>query len=143
MRKGFRKIYGLLALVALALGLWLAGESGASGAGGDGPLAQDGAGKPRALELYTPHCPSCRRMSDVVEQVNERCAGAGVRIEGLDVSREENEALAERYGVRAVPTFLFFDGNGVETARLVGAQSAEQLERALAGAGLRACGTEV
>jgi thiol-disulfide isomerase/thioredoxin len=101
-----------LAAVSVAVGVSLRPGAGAPEA------APAVGGRPRALELYTPYCPSCRRMSGVVEEINERCAAAGVRIEGLDVSREENEELAESFGVRAVPTFLFFDGNGVETAKI-------------------------
>jgi thiol-disulfide isomerase/thioredoxin len=95
------------------------------------------------LELYTPWCPTCVKMKPVVEDLAARCADGGVRIDAVDVSRDENARIAERYGVRAVPTFLFLDGNGAEAGRLVGAQTAVDLRRGLAAAGAASCGGPV
>jgi thiol-disulfide isomerase/thioredoxin len=95
------------------------------------------------LELYTPWCPTCVKMKPVVEDLAVRCAGNGVRIDTVDVSQDQNERIAQQYGVSAVPTFLFLDENGVESGRLVGAQTATDLRRgikALAGA---SCGGPV
>ena len=102
-----------------------------------------GAAAPRMLELYTPWCPACAEMKPVVDELAERCAGVGVRIDAVDVSREENERLAERYDVGSVPTFLFLDQSGSETSRLVGAQSAERLRRGLEELGDVSCGGPV
>ena len=49
------------------------------------------------------------------------------------------ERVAARYGVRAVPTFLFIDRDGREAGRLVGAQSATELRRGLEALGDLAC----
>jgi thiol-disulfide isomerase/thioredoxin len=94
---------------------------------------------PRAIELFAPYCPACLRMRPVVDEINARCAVSGVSIEGLDVTREENEDLVEAYGVQAIPTFLFLDESGAVASRLVGAQSAERIARALSEAGLGSC----
>jgi thioredoxin 1 len=92
------------------------------------------------LELYTPWCPTCVKMKPVVEDLAARCAGNGVRIDTVDVSQDENERIAVQYGVRAVPTFLFLDENGVEAERLVGAQTAMDLRRGLKALGGTSCG---
>ena len=96
-------------------------------------------GAPRVLELYTPWCPSCAAMTPIVEELAASCAGDGVHVEAIDVSAEENESVAARYGVRAVPTFLFIDRDGREAGRLVGAQSATELRRGLEALGDLAC----
>ena len=98
---------------------------------------------PRMLELYTPWCPTCVKMKPVVEDLAARCAGNGVRIDAVDVSQDENERIAEQYGVSAVPTFLFLDENGVESGRLVGAQTAVDLGRGLKALGGTSCGGPV
>jgi thiol-disulfide isomerase/thioredoxin len=95
------------------------------------------------LELYTPWCPTCVKMKSVVEELAARCAGNGVSIEAVDVSQSENERVAEQYGVSAVPTFLFLDENGVESGRLVGAQTATDLRRGLKALGGDSCGGPV
>lgn len=130
-----RKIVVVGLLVAAAAAGYLATR------GADGSLQIVAA--PRVLELYTPWCPSCQRMRPLVDELAARCAGSGVRVEAVDVSREENERIAERYGVRAVPTFLFLDGAGREARRLVGAQSADQLRLGLEALGDGVCGTPV
>ena len=96
-------------------------------------------GAPRMLELYTPWCPTCVKMKPVFEDLAARCADGGVRIDAVDVSRDENARIAERYGVRAVPTFLFLDENGAEAGRLVGAQTAVELRRGLDALGEVSC----
>jgi len=98
---------------------------------------------PRMLELYTPWCPTCVKMKPVVEDLAARCAGNGVRIDTVDVSRDENARITERYGVRAVPTFLFLDENGVESGRLVGVQTAMDLRRGIKELAGASCGGPV
>jgi thiol-disulfide isomerase/thioredoxin len=95
------------------------------------------------LELYTPWCPTCVKMKPVVEDLAARCAGNGVRIDTVDVSQDQNERIAQQYGVSAVPTFLFLDENGVESGRLVGAQTATDLGRGLKALAGASCGGPV
>jgi thioredoxin 1 len=97
-------------------------------------------GAPRMLELYAPWCSMCASMKPVVEDLAARCASKGVRIDTVDISRGDNEAIAEQFDVRSVPTFLFLDANGFETGRLVGAQTAEDLRRGLEALGAVSCG---
>lgn len=137
-------IAGIAAVAAVALALY-----GAGGSRPDAPVGaraeKTAAGEtpPRMLELYTPWCPSCSSMKPVVEELAARCAEAGVDIQAVDVSREENERIADRYGVRAVPTFLFLDANGAEAKRLVGAQTAKDLQVGLEALGGISCGAPV
>ena len=54
----------------------------------------------------------------MVEQLADEYAGKGLRVGKLDV--DQNPSTAARYGVRSIPTVLFFkDGEVVD--RLVGA----------------------
>ena len=78
---------------------------------------------PKMVELYTPTCPSCRAMEPLLEQLKEICQHRGVGVDMIDISKVENEHIADELDVIAVPTFIFLDQNGIETARLVGKQT--------------------
>ena len=64
-----------------------------------------------------------------MQPVVARLAAGGVAVRSVDVDREPD--LARRYGIRQTPTFLVVSG-GKELTRLVGAQTYQQLETALA-----------
>lgn len=70
-------------------------------------------------------------MKPLLERLSRQCDKKGVRVSQIDISEEANEQFIDDYQIRAVPTFLFLDENGVETARLVGRQSEETLRQAL------------
>lgn len=106
----------------------------AASAGSGGDSARAGLSKtrlPRMVELYTRSCPVCRRMKPVVAAVTSACRGRRVKIELRDVSRAENRHLVSRYRLVGVPTFVFIDKNGRETARLIGEQTPQALRQAL------------
>ena len=48
------------------------------------------------------------------------------------INVDEQLELAQRYGVRSIPTLIRFE-NGKETARMEGVQSKETLEQMLLG----------
>lgn len=74
-------------------------------------------------DFYSETCVPCRRMMPVLEEL-EAELGNGIKAVKIDVAR--NGELADKYGVRAVPTFVMFK-NGRETARIVGAVPKSQL----------------
>jgi cytochrome c-type biogenesis protein len=88
-------------------------------------------GAPRLVEFVSGHCAVCAKMAPIVREVEARCAGDGDAIARIDVDAPEGRALAARYAVRVVPTFLSVDAEGHEVARLVGEQEAARLSRAV------------
>ena len=86
---------------------------------------------PTMLEFVAEGCPICQRMAPVVAAAEQHCSRHGVHIERLDVSTRQGRALANKHGVLGVPTFLFFEPDGREVARLVGQQPAEVLIQSL------------
>lgn len=87
-----------------------------------------GAGAPTIAKFQTRSCVICRRLEPGLRQVSERMSGA-LRV--VDVDAEDNPELAERYGIRGVPTLILFkDGN--ELSRCTGFQSAGMLREWLA-----------
>ena len=68
------------------------------------------------VDFYATWCGPCRAMNPVLESV-ENELGANI-IYKIDV--DKNRDLAEKYGIRSVPTFIFFE-DGKETGRKTGA----------------------
>ena len=58
--------------------------------------------------------------------------GAGEAVEGrvrfLKLNVDENQQVPQRFGIKGIPTLVFFDG-GREVERVVGASSKSALER--------------
>jgi len=83
------------------------------------PAAEEGvsSGLPVLLELGSQSCPPCRRMMPILNKLKAEYAGK-FEIRYIDVW--ENRAAGTKYGVRAIPTQIFFDRNGKELFRHVG-----------------------
>ena len=83
---------------------------------------------PVLVDLWAEWCPPCRKMGPVVDEL-ARVSGGEVTVGKLDVDRHPE--VAERYGVRSIPTFLVFRGGRVVEKR-VGALPLEELQALLA-----------
>lgn len=84
---------------------------------------------PVLVDLWAEWCPPCRKMGPVVDELARRL-GDRALVGKLNV--DEHPAVAERYGVRSIPTFLLFRGGQVVDRR-VGAVPLEDLQALLAG----------
>jgi len=84
-----------------------------------------GSDLPVLIDFWAPWCAPCRTLAPVVEVVAAEMAGR-LKVGKLDV--DEAAALADRHGVRSIPTLILFQkGRGV--ARHVGSLSREPLVR--------------
>lgn len=88
-------------------------------------------GKPQVVEFVSSRCAVCARMTPRVEEVARRC-GAGDSLVRVSVDDERGRALADRYAVRALPTFVIVDAAGNEVERAIGEQTIEELSRIVA-----------
>lgn len=73
------------------------------------------------VQFYSQHCPPCREMKPVVEEL----LAEGYPVQGVDV--ESQPDMAERYGVSAIPCFILLK-DGKEHARAVGRVDRGRLE---------------
>ena len=79
------------------------------------------------IDFYATWCGPCKAMNPVLESV-ENELGTGV-IYKIDV--DKNRDLVEKYGIRSVPTFIFFE-NGKEGERKTGSVTKNYLIESLA-----------
>ncbi|NLN38167.1 MAG: thioredoxin [Smithella sp.] len=79
------------------------------------------------VDCWAPWCGPCRSLSPVIEELASDYA-SGVKVAKLNV--DENPLTASQYGIRSIPTMLFFrEGRLVE--RLVGAHPKQEIEKHL------------
>ena len=69
------------------------------------------------VDFFATWCGPCKKLSPTLDEVSEEL-GEQVNIVKVDV--DESEDLAMNYGIRSVPTVLFFQ-NGQQVDKFVGA----------------------
>jgi putative thioredoxin len=83
--------------------------------------------KPVLVDFWAPWCAPCRQLKPVLEQLAVEYAGAFVL---ALVNSDEQQALAQQYGIRSLPTIMLFkDGVAVKTE--MGAQPATAIRAML------------
>jgi thioredoxin 2 len=80
---------------------------------------------PVLADFWAPWCGPCRAMAPHFERA---AAELKDRVRLVKVNTEEAPGLAQRYGIRAIPTLVLFKG-GVEAKRMSGALDAGALAR--------------
>lgn len=83
--------------------------------------------QPLVVDFWATWCGPCRMVAPIIEELAEAYAGKVV-IGKCDV--EDNEDLAAEFGIRNIPTILFFKGGEVVN-KLVGAQPKAKIEDAI------------
>ena len=78
--------------------------------------------QPLVLDFWATWCGPCRMVSPILTELAEKYDGKIV-VGKCDV--EENEDLAAEFGIRNIPTILFFK-DGVQVDKLVGAVSKDK-----------------
>ncbi len=82
---------------------------------------------PVVVDFWASWCVPCRMVSPLLEEIAQEQKGQ-VLIAKVDV--DENSQLAERFGIRSIPTLIRFD-QGQETHRVVGALPKTQMSQRL------------
>ena len=80
--------------------------------------------QPLVVDFWATWCGPCRLVSPIISELAKAYDGQ-ITVGKCDV--EENEDLALEFGIRNIPTILFFKGGQV-VDKLVGAQSKAKLE---------------
>lgn len=79
---------------------------------------------PRLLDIGSDQCIPCKMMAPIIEELKKEYAGR-LEVEFVDVWKNPDQG--ERYGIRLIPTQIFFDAAGKELFRHEGFFSKEDI----------------
>lgn len=83
--------------------------------------------KPILVDFWAEWCGPCRSLAPILDEVaSELSDKASV----VKVNVDENGELAQQYGIRGIPTMIFFK-NGEAAKTLVGVQSKDEIKKTL------------
>jgi len=80
--------------------------------------------KPSVVDFWAPWCGPCRMLAPIVDELSEKFEG---KVNILKCNVDESADAPAEYGVRNIPTLLFFK-NGEMVDRLVGLVSQSEIE---------------
>lgn len=85
------------------------------------PVAQaapgPGSGRVTMIDLGATECVPCKMMAPIIEELKKEYQG---RADIVFIDVWKDPAPAKKYGIRAIPTQIFFDAGGREVHRNVG-----------------------
>jgi thioredoxin 1 len=120
----FLAIAAAAVLVLSGSGSSQAGPENRSPAGvsGNQPVAAQAAGSPLSgrvtmIDLGATRCVPCKMMAPIIEELKKEYAG---RADIIFYDVWKDPAPAKKYGIRAIPTQIFFDSGGREVYRHTG-----------------------
>ena len=86
------------------------------------------------IDLGAKKCIPCKMMAPIMEKMEKKYDGKAA-IVFIDVW--ENREQANRFGIRAIPTQIFYDADGKEQARHVGFMSEDDIVKTLSQLGVK------
>ena len=86
------------------------------------------------IDLGAKKCIPCKMMAPILEKIEKKYEGRAA-IVFIDVW--ENRDQAGRFGIRAIPTQIFYDANGKEVSRHVGFMSEDDIVNTLSQLGVK------
>jgi thioredoxin 1 len=79
------------------------------------------------VDFYADWCGPCKALSPTLEELEKKFQG---KLNILKVNVDDNQALAQEYGVRGIPALIFFKDGEVKN-QLNGNQPLTELENAV------------
>ncbi len=86
-----------------------------------------GAGKPVLVDFWAEWCGPCKALAPILEEISTEVGG---KAEIVKVNVDEAQALAQKYGIKGIPTLIFFKDGEVKST-LVGNQPKSEIVRSL------------
>lgn len=83
--------------------------------------------KPAVLDFYAPWCGPCKMLSPVIDELADEYQG---KIDIYKINVDEEQELAEIFGIRTIPTLIFIPMQG-DPQRSFGAKPKAELKKVL------------
>ncbi|MFW7354536.1 MAG: thioredoxin [Brucella sp.] len=83
---------------------------------------------PVLVDFWAPWCPPCRAIAPSLEEISDELEG---KLQVIKVAIDQNPELAQRFGVRSIPTLKVFV-NGQVAKEIVGAMPKQALQAQIA-----------
>ena len=122
---------GRLGIIAVVLALAVVAYLNRPAARGEGPSPEDSAAAPaeesalpRLLDLGADKCVPCKMMAPILEELKTEFVGT-FAVEFIDVWKNPDAAIP--YGIKVIPTQIFFSAEGKELFRHQGFFSREDI----------------
>lgn len=132
MRKRIATLLLCLALTALSHSA-LAGEPSAADLISGAPQAVPVPGRVTMVDLGAHSCIPCKMMTPILEELSREYEGRAA-IAFIDVWKHHDEAA--KYGIKSIPTQIFYDAQGKERFRHTGFMDKESIKAKLAELGV-------
>ena len=81
------------------------------------------------VDFWAPWCAPCRIVGPILDEIAEENDG---KVKVVKVNVDENQALSQRYGIRGIPTMMFFKG-GEQVDMTVGAAMKDRIQEKIDG----------
>jgi thioredoxin 1 len=88
------------------------------------PASTTEAGLPRLVDLGRGTCIPCKQMAPILEELSREYKGRAI-VEVIDLRYSPQSAM--EYGIKLIPTQVFFDKKGVEVSRHEGFMPKDQI----------------
>jgi thioredoxin len=72
---------------------------------------------PKLWDFWATWCPPCKQLKPTIEALEKEYEG---KIEIRSIDSDQNQDLARKFNVQAIPTLVFLDAKGNELSRIVG-----------------------
>jgi len=124
---------GIVVVLLIAVGVVIAIKGGSSKpkakqasdpASANSPGRESRTKLPRLVDLGAGKCIPCKMMAPILEELKKDYAGR-FRVDFIDVWK--NPDVGKEYGIRMIPTQIFYDGSGKERYRHEGFMSKEDI----------------
>ena len=83
------------------------------------------AGKPVVIDMYATWCGPCKAMTPIITRLEQEL---GDKVLFVKVDVDQAKSIAQRYNVKAMPTFVFIDSKGNEVEIKEGSMSYDALK---------------